>query len=100
MNDIIVFENAKPPFSQISTLESVFEKMPSRWPFLPAKGPVIVGGDHLIFGRTKSWLRTQKGRSLKTLEGFIGGTTQICLENEDMGEGGGGDRESQGVAHA
>ena len=28
---------------------------------------------------------------MKTLEGFRGGTTQICLENEDMCEG---DRES------
>ena len=26
-----------------------------------------------------------KGGSLKTLEGFRRGTTQICLENEDMG---------------
>ena len=25
------------------------------------------------------------GGSLKTVEGFRGGTTQICLENEDMG---------------
>ena len=32
----------------------------------------------------------QNGGSLKTLEGFRGGTTQICLENEDMC----GDRES------
>ena len=32
-------------------------------------------------------MRTQEGGSLKTLEGFRGGTTQICLENEDM-EGG------------
>ena len=30
---------------------------------------------------------------MKTLEAFRGGTTQICLENEDM-VGGGGDRES------
>ena len=41
-----------------------------------AKGPVIIyrleGG-----GGTK-------GGSLKTLEGFRVGTTQICLENEDM----------------
>ena len=29
-------------------------------------------------------LRTQKGESLKTLEGFRGGTTQVCLENEDV----------------
>ena len=27
---------------------------------------------------------------MKTLEGFRGGTTQICSENEDMGGGGGG----------
>ena len=47
-------------------------------------------GDHLTFRRTKwgiSCNRTQKGRSLKTLEGFRGGTSQICLENEDMGGG-------------
>ena len=29
-----------------------------------------------------------KGRSLETLDGFRRGTTQICLENEDMGGGG------------
>ena len=34
-------------------------------------------------------MRTQKRGSLKTLEGFRGETTQICLENEDMGRGGG-----------
>ena len=39
-------------------------------------------------------MRTQKRGSLKTLEGFRGETTQICLENEDMGRGGGGDRKS------
>ena len=47
-------------------------------------------GDHLTFRRTKwgiSRNRTQKGRSLKTLEGFRGGTSQICLENEDTGGG-------------
>ena len=41
----------------------------------------------------QSQLRTQKEGSLKTLEGFRGGTTQIFLENEDMG-GGGGSRKS------
>ena len=51
-----------------------------------AKGPVIIyrlggGGDKR---GDQSKLRTQKGRSLKTLEGFRGGTTQIWLENEDM----------------
>ena len=35
-----------------------------------------------------------KGGSLKSLEGFRGGTTQIRLENEDKKGGGGGDRES------
>ena len=34
-------------------------------------------------------MRTQKGGSLKTLEGFRGGgDNQICLENEDIGGGG------------
>ena len=27
---------------------------------------------------------------MKTLEGFRGGSTQICSENEDIGGGGGG----------
>ena len=31
-----------------------------------------------------------KGGSLKTLEGFIEGTTQIYLENEEISRGGGG----------
>ena len=31
-----------------------------------------------------------KGVIAKTLEGFRGGTTQICLENEDVWWGGGG----------
>ena len=44
----------------------------------------------------QSQLRTQKEGSLKTLEGFRGGTTQIFLENEDMG-GGGGSRKSSNV---
>ena len=37
----------------------------------------------------QSQLRTQKGASLKPLEGFRGGTTQIRLENDGMlsGEG-------------
>ena len=30
---------------------------------------------------------SQKGRPLKFLEGFRGETTQICLEDEDMGVG-------------
>ena len=33
-------------------------------------------------------MRTQKGGSLKTLEGFIRGrTTKMYLENEDIGRG-------------
>ena len=39
-----------------------------------------------------------KGGSLKSLEGFRGGTTQIRLENEDKrGGGGGGSRQSSKV---
>ena len=34
---------------------------------------------------------------MKTLEAFRGGTTQICLENEDMVGGGGGSRKSSNV---
>ena len=30
-------------------------------------------------------MREQKGESLKTLEGFRAGTTQICLEDEGIG---------------
>ena len=37
-------------------------------------------------------IENPKGGSLKTLEGFRGGTTQICLGNEE--NEGGGDRES------
>ena len=51
-----------------------------------AKGPVIIyclgGGGDKRGDQLK--LRTQKGGSLKTLEGFRGGTTQTCLVNEDM----------------
>ena len=47
-----------------------------------------IRGDHFIFGRTKGEI-SPKGGSLKTLEGFKGGTTQICLENKDMWGGGG-----------
>ena len=39
-------------------------------------------------------MRTQEEGSLKTLEGFRGGTTQICLENEYME---GGSRKSSSV---
>ena len=50
-------------------------------------------GKHLIFRRTKGGGQSvvtehRKGRSLEPLDGFRGGTTQICLENEDMGGGG------------
>ena len=49
------------------------------------------GGDNLIFRKTKGEIsrncEPKKGRLLKTLKGFRGegGTTQICLDNEDMG---------------
>ena len=64
---------------------------------LTIKGPVIIyrlRGRRIISGITR-FLGEKKGESvvtdnpkggtLKTLEGFRGGTTQICLENEDMG---------------
>ena len=44
----------------------------------PWGGKDFFGGVYLILGG-------QKGGSLKTLEGFRAGTTQICLENEDSG---------------
>ena len=53
---------------------------------------ILGGGIHLIFRRTKGGsvvTENPKGGSLKNLEGFRGGTTQICLKNEDMGWGGG-----------
>ena len=61
--------------------------------------PGVGGGkdfrrDHLIFGSPKGGsvvTENPEWGALKSLEGFRGGTTQICLENEDMGEG--GDRE-------
>ena len=64
------------------------------------KGPVIIyrlGGRRILGGIT-GFLGEQKGGSVvtlnpKTLEEFTDGTTQICLENE--GIGGGGGRESQ-----
>ena len=34
---------------------------------------------------------------MKTLEGFRGNTTQICLENDGMGGGGRGSRKSSSV---
>ena len=61
-----------------------------------AWGGEEIRGDHFIFGRTKGGI-SPKGGSLKTLEGFKGGTTQICLENKDMWGGGGGSRKSSKV---
>ena len=66
--------------------------------FIAWEGGEDFRGDHLILGRKKggnqSQLVIQKGESLKNLEGFRGGTTQIWLENKGMGEGRGGDREN------
>ena len=53
-------------------------------------------GDHLIFRRTKGRISRKREpkrgiserKVLKDLEGFRGGTTHICLENEGMGGGG------------
>ena len=51
-------------------------------------------GNHKMFSLTYRVIIWQvfpcKGGSLKTLEGFRGGTTQIYLENEDMWWGKGG----------
>ena len=39
------------------------------------------GGGRKILGGITWFSGEQKGGSLKTFEGFRGGTTQICLEN-------------------
>ena len=44
----------------------------------------------MIFERKKGGsvvTKNPRGRSLKILEEFRGGTSQICLENEDIGGG-------------
>ena len=51
-------------------------------------GRRIWGRDHLIFRRTeggisRNW-EPKRGGSLKILEGFRGGTTQICLNNASL----------------
>ena len=54
------------------------------------------GGDHLIFRRTKEGsvvTEDPKGGVTENFGRIQKEATQICLENEDMG-GGGGDRES------
>ena len=48
---------------------------------------LFIAGGGGFWGGITWFLGEQKGGSLKTLEGFRGGTTQICLENKDMGEG-------------
>ena len=56
-------------------------------------GRRILGGITWFLGEQKGGsviTENPKGGSLKTSEEFRGGTTQICLENEDMGGGGGG----------
>ena len=51
------------------------------------------GGEGSVdFCENPSWVLSRnwepkRGGSLKTFEGFGGGTTQICLENEGMVEG-------------
>ena len=70
---------------------------------MTAKGPVIIyglgggegkdfRGDHMIFGREKggiirSW-EPKRGNRWKLWKDSEGGTTQICLENEDIWGGG------------
>ena len=48
------------------------------------------GGGGLEGGSLDFW-ENKRGDGWKTLEGFRGGTTQICSENEDMWGGGVGD---------
>ena len=43
------------------------------------------GGRRIFWGGSVITENPKGGGSLKTVEGFRGGTTQICLENEDMG---------------
>ena len=45
----------------------------------------LATGHYLSPGGGGRGRRILRGGSLKTLEGFRGGTTQICAENEDMG---------------
>ena len=77
---------------------SVFRKGPESSSVFVSKGPVIIyrlGGGNLwgitgFLGEQKGGsvvTENPKGGSLKTLEGFSRGTTQICLENEGNGRG-------------
>ena len=76
---------------------SLCYKLRDRSLFIALGGGGGFWGDHLIFRRTKGGIsrncRTQKGGSLKTLEGCRGRTTRISFENEDMG----GSRKSSNV---
>ena len=42
------------------------------------------GGRRIFLGGSGITENPKGGGSLKTVEGFRGGTTQICLENEDI----------------
>ena len=42
------------------------------------------GGRRIFWGGSVITENPKGGGSLKTVEGFRGGTTQICLENEDI----------------
>ena len=42
------------------------------------------GGRRIFWGGSVITENPKGGGSLKTFEGFRGGTTQICLENEDI----------------
>ena len=76
-----------------NVLKNVYTEVRDRSLFIAWRGggrAEDFGEDHLIFRRTKVAsvvTENPKGGSLKNLEGFRGGTTQICLENEDMGGG-------------
>ena len=84
---------------------SFCSSMPIAPPYSLFKGPIIIyrleggggcwDGNHLIFRRTKQGgsvvTENPKGGITENFGRIQRGTTQICLENEDMG---GGDRES------
>ena len=68
----------------------IIYRLPRRWG-VGVKGGRILAGITWFLGEQKGGSfvieNPKEGWSLKTLKGFRWGTTQICLENEDMREG-------------
>ena len=63
--------------------QNIISLVPRDWSlFIAWEGEGAIGGDHLIFRRTKGGsVVTQKGRSLKLWKDHgRGGTTQVCLD--------------------